>query len=333
MVAGSNPAGRILFKTMNGALLENSYNVLSVIRKLAELHFPIMLGVVILGVLVLSGIVIFVTHLWRGKNPKPISEGASLGNDMNSVIYGLILAFLVVSMYDTNQKVEQSINDEANALVGILYSSRIFDNANEIKAQVQNYTKIVTEEQWPLMKLGSMKEAWAILPKVMQPLYKVVQEAHPVGDVQLNFYNAMPNLLHDLDIAHRSRLAQADMHLPIQFWRIIFLMTILSLGFLCYMNPWTGIASAIPIIIPSIVVGLCFSLLISLHYPFIGPFSVSIDSYKKGELSSLKIEDSTTLQKLPVITSSQSSQEGYEKSHSNHSSTRKKIIGMPTFRR
>ncbi|MCX6958411.1 MAG: hypothetical protein NT164_07735 [Verrucomicrobiae bacterium] len=50
------------------------------------------------------------------------------------------------------------------------------------------------------------------------------------------------------------------------------------------MNPWTGIGSIIPIAIPGIVIALSFSLLISLHYPFLGPFSVSSKPFSLGEL-------------------------------------------------
>lgn len=203
---------------------------------------------------------------------------------MNAAIFGLILAFLVVSMYDTNRRVEESISKEANSLVAILQTSRCLNNFPEIKIAIQNYAQTVKEKEWPLMQAGKIEEVWALSPSLMNPVVEAVLHANPVGTVQEHFFDKLPEMLRDLDAAHRSRLTQAEIHLPVQFWRVIGLMTILALWFLAYMNPWTGMGSLIPIAIPGIVIALSFSLLISLHYPFLGPFSISNKPFSLGEL-------------------------------------------------
>ena len=272
---------------------------LHVIRQLDAMPFKEMLLLVTAGVLFVVAVIVIITRLIRGKNVPPISEGAALANDMNAAIYGLILAFLVVSMYDTNRKVEESIAEEANTLVAILYTSQVLDNADQIRAEIKNYTRTVVEVQWPLMRSGNLDAAWKLSPKLLGPLYKTIQEAKPVGAAQDHCYDKLPEMLRDLDNAHRSRLTQADIHLPVQFWRVILLMTILALWFLAYMNPWTGLSSIIPIIIPGVVIALSFSLLISLHYPFLGPFSVSNEPYSRGALDFSASESSRSVDKMP----------------------------------
>ncbi len=254
------------------------------IRRLDAMPFPKMTLLVTLTIIGIIGIIVFINYLIRGKNVTPISEGAALANDMNAAIYGLILAFLVVSMYDNNRKVEESVVNEANTLVAILETSRCLNNADEIKTAIRNYAKTVIEKEWPLMQAGKTEEVWALAPSLIKPLSEAVFHSNPIGTVQEHFFDKLPEMLRDLDSAHRIRLTQADIHLPVQFWRIIAAMTILALWFLAYMNPWTGFWSMIPIVIPGIVIALSFSLLISLHYPFLGPFSVSNKPFSLGEL-------------------------------------------------
>ena len=270
--------------TENGGYKIFNVDPLVLIRTLDAMPFRKMVALVVGAILLLSVLIIFLTHLGRGKNVAPIPDSASLANDMNAAIFGLILAFLVVSMYDTNHRVEESISKEANSLVAILQTSRCLNNAPEIRAAIKNYAQTVREIEWPLMKAGKIEEVWALTPALMNPVVEAVLHANPTGTVQEHFFDKLPEMLSDLDGSHRSRLTQTEIHLPVQFWRIICLMMILTLWFLAYMNPWTGIISIIPIIIPGIVIALSFSLLISLHYPFLGPFSVSNKSFSVGEL-------------------------------------------------
>lgn len=278
----------------NGGYEIFNIDLLVWIRRLDAMPFPKMVLLVVGAIFLLTTLIVFFTYLVRGKNVAPIPDSAALANDMNAAIFGLILAFLVVSMYDTNRRVEESISREANSLVAILQTSRCLNNAPEIKTAIQNYARTVREKEWPLMQAGKLEEVWALTPCLINPVLEAVLHAHPTGTVQQCFFDKLPEMLRDLDAAHRSRLTQAEVHLPVQFWRVIALMTILALWFLAYMNPWTGIGSMIPIVIPGIVIALSFSLLISLHYPFLGPFSVSNKLFSLGELQVEKVPSTSS---------------------------------------
>jgi len=270
-----------------------SFNALKLVRFLDNLPFLEML-LIIVGVTVFIAILmIIITHYFIGEKKYVVSEGAFVANDINAGIVGLILAFIVVSMYETNQKAKESIMKETSILCSILNTSQILDNADQIRALVQRYTQTVTQEEWPLMCSGNIDKIWSsssfmINPKTHEfknPFYKVVQESHPKGVIQESFYNSLPNLLEKLTDARRTRIEAADFHLPIQFWRIIILMTIILVWFVVYMNPCNGWHSVMPVIVSSLVIGLCLSLLISLHYPFLGPFAVSTKPYFEGPLN------------------------------------------------
>ena len=72
---------------------------------------------------------------------------------------------------------------------------------------------------------------------------------------------------------------KADSHLPIPVWRILIFSTILVFLFLVYANPWEGPKTLIPILGTAIVIAFSLAILISLHYPFTGPISLSPEPY------------------------------------------------------
>lgn len=259
--------------------------VLAIIWRLSGLPFWRMILILSGCIFLLVAIFIILIKIVRGSDKTfVVSDGASMANTINASIYGLILAFFVVAMYNDSQKVQDSISQETDSLVAILQNSQTFDNAPQIRTEVQNYIRVVVDQEWPLMREGKMDEAWALAMTAINPLYKVIQEVKPQGTVQENFYAALPGVLHDLDAAHRERLVQADAHLPAQFWRIINVMTILAVFLLVYVNPWKGVMTLLPILIPCIVISFSLGLLITFHYPFIGPFAISNKDYFKGNL-------------------------------------------------
>ena len=258
--------------------------IFMIIRALDAMPFWQMILTIIGSVIAVTILLVVVTHLFR----KPVITfelSGYMGNDMIAAVFGLLLAFLTVSMYDTNKKAEASVYKEANDLVGILLNSQQLNNAPLIRNEVENYTKMLIEQQWPCMISGDLEKAWKLEPQMINPLYKVILKSGPAGDIQDKFYETLPGLLEDLTTVHRLRLLQADFHLPIQFWKVIVLMTLLTLWFLAYMNPWKGLHSFIPVLIPASIIALSLGLMVSLHFPFLGPFAVSSEPFRSGYLN------------------------------------------------
>ncbi|MBX9742658.1 MAG: DUF4239 domain-containing protein [Chthoniobacterales bacterium] len=229
------------------------------------------------------GIFIFLMNYFR--KSEEISDGASMANTTSVSIYGLILALFVVAFFDGNQQAKESIDKEVGCLTAISKNVQILDNSSQIQEAIKDYIKVVVEDQWPRLCAGKVDEVLHSSITSLNPLYQTIREAKPQGVAQDKFYATLPKLLNHLEVAQRERIMSADLHLPIQFWRVIFLMTLLTFALLAYTNPWKGIGTLIPILIPSLVIVFSIGLLITFHYPFIGPFKVSPDNYLKVDFS------------------------------------------------
>lgn len=268
------------------------FNVLDAIRVLDALSFKKMVFVVLGAAVFFALVLTVITYLLIGKKKYTTSIGSALANDINAGIVGLILAFIVVSMYQVNQHAQKAILKETAILVSILNTSEALDNADEIREAVHRYTKAVIQEEWPLMRSGNSNQIWnesgamidPFSKKFRNPFYQIIKHSHPKGFIEQNLYNSLLSLLEQLTAARRERIAAADFHLPIQIWRTIILMSMILIWFIIYMNPWEGWHSLVPIIITSVIIALALSLIISLHYPFQGPFAIPSDLYHQGAL-------------------------------------------------
>jgi len=208
-----------------------------------------------------------------------------IGNDVIAGVFGLLLAFLIISMYESNKNAAESVDKEANALVSILLASQQLDNAALIRKEVQVYTETLLNQQWPAMVAGDLQTAWKLEPEMINPLYKVIQKSKSTTGDENKFYETLPLLLQDLTTVHRLRLLQSDFHLPVQFWMIIVLMTFFTICFLSYMNPWQGLHSFAPVLLPCVIISLSLALMILLHFPFLGPFAVADRPFRSGYLN------------------------------------------------
>ncbi len=237
------------------------------------------------GVLGLAILLMLLLHYFRRSDLHSIQAFGYIGNDVITAVFGLLLAFLIVSMYESNKSAMESVEKEANDLVCILLSSQEVDNQEAIHKEVQIYTETLLHQQWPAMVAGDLAAAWKLEPEMINPLYKVILNSKTLPGKQSIFQDTLPLLLQNLVSVHRLRLLQSDFHLPIQFWIVIAFMTVFTICFLAYMNPWQGLHSLIPIVFPSVIIALSLSLIVSLHFPFLGPFAVKSTPFESGYLN------------------------------------------------
>ena len=262
-------------------ILQTLADPFTIIRKLDSMSLWGSLLIIIAFIFIWIAVSMLVAKLIHGTkvNPEKL-KNAGISISIITSIYGLILAFLVVSMYRVNDEVDQSISEEISSLVAIIRASKTFDNRDQINAAVHHYIKNIVEKEWPHLVDGSYNSAWKEFPEIIDPLYNAIQRTKPVGAVQENFCHSLPGLLKNVVDAHRTRLILADAHLPLQLWLVICVTTLLLLWFLVYLNPWEGISSFIIIILPGIIIACVLSLLISFHYPFLGPLAISNEPYQ-----------------------------------------------------
>ncbi|MFJ8825450.1 DUF4239 domain-containing protein [Streptomyces sp. NPDC102467] len=209
--------------------------------------------------------------------------GVVLG--MYAAIYGIILAFVVVSEWESLSTAEANVAAEASQTAEVLRECAAFppEQQRRVSAAMGTYVHAVVDKQWPLMREG--KPDPGLTNSEITDLYSAYQEYEPHGASEEAYYEQSVATLADIATARRSRLAQAGQELPI-------LLTVLVYGGALVMLPLTflyGIESlrAQLMFITSVaaLIGVSLLLVLTLDHPFAGALSVSPEPFKEGVLA------------------------------------------------
>ncbi|MFF4324762.1 DUF4239 domain-containing protein [Streptomyces sp. NPDC001568] len=209
--------------------------------------------------------------------------GVALG--MFGAIYGIILAFVIVTLWTQRENTQSIVAGEATDLALVVRSAEAFPPAARARVDqaVGEYVHAVVEIQWPLMREG--RPSYEATAEQTHGLYTALQAYEPVGTRSEVFYAEAAGRLNDAAAQRRARVTMAETSLPPLLQTLVYggALVILPLTFLF------GLRSLrMQLVFVAAVAGLIgFSLLlvVALDRPFAGDLSVSPAPYKEAALA------------------------------------------------
>ncbi|WP_327283891.1 MULTISPECIES: DUF4239 domain-containing protein [unclassified Streptomyces] len=220
-------------------------------------------------------------HLAGGEHNEMV--GVALG--MFGAIYGIILAFVVVTLWTQLENTQTVVATEATDLALVVRSAEAFPPAERARVEraVGDYVHAVVEVQWPKMRDGL--PSYDATAEQTHGLYRALQAYEPAGARSETFYEEAAGRLNDVAAQRRARITMAETSLPVLLQVLVYggALVILPLTFLF------GLRSLkMQLLFVSAVAGLIgFSLLLvmALDRPFAGDLSVSPAPYKEAALA------------------------------------------------
>lgn len=204
-----------------------------------------------------------------------------------AAIYGIVLAFVIVSLFEDFKKTQGDVRTEASALSKVYRDSQAFSpqEAKRVKTAVGDYIYDVVHEEWPAMSHGHESDrAWADLAA----LYTTLRTYEPVTTSQQVFYSETVARINDVTGARRERLNDNEESLPLTFEILLVGGAILLLGFTFLFGMRSARLHATMVVSVGILLGFNLLLALVLDYPFSGQVVVSNSSFTTGGLSVFK---------------------------------------------
>lgn len=197
-------------------------------------------------------------------------------------IYAIVISFVAVGVYESMDKAESIATAEANSLSSLVYDSAGLPAAlgAKVRNDVDAYIDIVTKKEWPSqqayhMQASNFEDGWLRLRTISLDLANF--EPATIG--QATVKAEMVEGIDDLFSARRARILAADAHLPDAVWEMMIFGLALVLAYVCLFGPHSFKIHMAVTSLTMITIGLVFSLIIGLDYPFRGDLSVDDDAY------------------------------------------------------
>jgi hypothetical protein len=210
------------------------------------------------------------------------TETVGLTYAIVAVVYAVLIALIVVDVFETFAKGDSIATAESNKLSNLMLDSAGLPPqvGTEIRSEIDQYIDIVVKKEWPSQRDGKLEgevfePGWRVLAELDKRL--AIFEPATMGQ---NVNKAeMLHAMNDLIKARRSRIIAAGEHLPGVVWQILLLGGAVAVGYTYLFGAHSfGIHVAITGLIAA-TISLVFVLIITLDYPFRGEVSVSPEAF------------------------------------------------------
>ncbi len=210
------------------------------------------------------------------------TETVGLTYAIVAVVYAVLLAFIVVDVFETFSRSDEIATAEANKLSNLMLDSAGLppQMATAVRSDINQYIDLVIKSEWPSQRAGKLDNAvfepgWTVLARLDAELARF----EPATLGQNVNKGEMLHGMNELIKARRSRILAAGEHLPGVVWQILLAAGAIAIGYTYLFgahNP--RIHMAITGFIAA-TIALVFVLIITLDYPFRGEVSVGDEAF------------------------------------------------------
>ena len=191
-----------------------------------------------------------------------------------SVIYAVVLAFLVFAVWEQFGNAERATTQEASLLISIARDAQTIPEPlrREIHDRLRRYTELVLDEEWTTMARG---QASGRARDALTALWASYEKLRPPVD-----YATERTLLAGMTTQRSLRILDSQAALPDPFWLVLIVGGVAVIGgnTLLYMEHVHSHAAMVALL-TAVITSILWLLLIVDH-PFAGGVRVSPDSFQ-----------------------------------------------------
>lgn len=244
-------------------------------------------GIITPGFLSLFYTVLFVLAAQAGLsvfNRLGLLQKHAAGNEVTgiffgaiSLIYSLILAFVIVAVWEDYENLDKTIESEADKLNSILsHSVTLPDTTRQrVTSAVFAYCHRIIDDEWK-MKHRQEKDQPSAIPDMRLMLLK----AKPHNQSEQTVFTVIDTDLSNISDLRRSRLNHNTSHVPDLVWLILKSGSVMLVVFSYFFEIASLPVKRIYLFFLASCIAMCMFLVYTLDHPFTGSAMVSITPYE-----------------------------------------------------
>jgi uncharacterized membrane protein len=190
------------------------------------------------------------------------------------VFYAVMLAFVVIAVWEDFRKTEDAVRDEAKAVIDLHRISFALpvEAGAEIRDHLVAYTNDVREEEWPTMALGEPSD---VVIKDLDRLSQAIFAVSPKDWQELALYQNALRLLGVMTDNRNERLDSSDGSMPAILWFVLIVGGLITLGYPAFFGSTNKLAQILMTAALAVLVAMSMLLGLAFDYPFTGDARIS----------------------------------------------------------
>jgi len=141
------------------------------------------------------------------------------------VVYAVLLALVVIAVWEQYQRARETVESEANAVAEIAWLAHGLPESDrhQLQEHARSYAQEVVNEEWPLMEQAMEQEGrgtpqgWDLIDDMRATL----QEVDPGTEAEQALYAQGWDQVQRLADARRMRLVQSEEGMPAVLWAVL----------------------------------------------------------------------------------------------------------------
>ncbi|MDR3671088.1 MAG: DUF4239 domain-containing protein [Holophaga sp.] len=223
-----------------------------------------------------------VRHRWLPHaRLRTIREPAGIVFNVIAVLYAVLLAFMVISVWEGFNQASLTVEAESGSLLAIvmeLDAHRGHSAAfGRLKQAVDGYAHSVMEEEYPAM--GRMQRS----PRTTAAFERIWAAAHYLGTDspgEINLQQSIYYHLGEAQKARESRLLLSRRGLPAAMWTVILAGAFLTMTFSLFISTERFWPQALMNFSLGLITALVIFAILELSYPFVGNVNVAPEGFE-----------------------------------------------------
>jgi hypothetical protein len=218
------------------------------------------------------------------------------------VIYAVLVALVVIAVWEEYQAASETVEQEANAVAEIFWLAHRLPEpeGTHIQELARSYAHEVVDNEWPLMEQGQAPlmvqeqgtpAGWTLIDDIRATL----QEVEPRTPADAQLYAEGLDQVQRLADARRMRLVAAEEGVPGVLWAVLIFGGVAVIGFTYLFGLENTWAHRLMVVTLAAVIGLVLFTIGALEHPFsggarigTGAFDLILERFETSKLSDLR---------------------------------------------
>lgn len=193
------------------------------------------------------------------------------------VFYAVMLAFVVIAVWEDYSETENAVRDEAKAAVDLYrVALAIPDQGDEIQTGIQRYVEIVQAEAWDSMAVGERNQRVA---QALGSLNDAVLALKPDNRKEAVLFEHALDLVTVIADSRNERLDSANGSVPGVLWFVLVVGGLITLGYPAFFAASNVGAQVLMTASLAALVALSLLLALAFDFPFTGNPHISKEPF------------------------------------------------------
>jgi hypothetical protein len=245
-------------------------------------------GVLVIGAVCLAALagLELVQRLVPATSRQPHNDVAGFIYAALGVIYAVLLALVVIAVWEEYDAANVTVEQEANALAEIFWLGHRLPEpeGTHLQELARSYAEEVVHKEWPLMEQGEAPlmtqveqtpTGWTLIDEIRANL----QEFQPRTQADEQLYAEGLDQVQRLGDARRMRLVAAEEGIPAVLWSVLIFGGIAAVSFTYLFGLENTWAHRLMVLTLTAVIGLVLFTIGAMEHPFSGGARIGTEAF------------------------------------------------------